>query len=98
MECRRLPNGALTIWYVNGDGNIFYDEYTVATMGSFRFDTENAVLEKIRIGGLDALLVDRYGYKILWFSASGEKLYQLDCNLLTRDEVIALAEAIENSR
>ena len=98
VECRRASNGNLTIWYVDaGDGMIYYNEF-IMTNGTFQTDTEDAVIEDITIGGRDALLIEKYGYKVVWYSPSGEVVYQLEGNQLSREEIIAIAEAIERGR
>ena len=97
QECKRTPDGNLTIRYADaGDGFILYDE--LPNDETRQIDTEDAVTEEIQIGGADAILVDKEGYRIIWYSASGEVLYQLKCNQLSREETIAIAEAIESRR
>lgn len=98
VECKRSSDGDLTIRYTDdGDGMISYDEFVLEN-GTYSNDTEDAATEDIKIGGRDALLVEKDGYQVIWYSASGEVLYQLEGNQLNREVIIAIAEAIESSR
>lgn len=98
VECKRSSDGDLTIRYADaGDGTVFYDEFAL-TNGTYQTDTEDAVTEDITIGGRDALLIEKNGYKVIWYSASGEVAYQLEGNQLSREEILAIAEAIESIR
>lgn len=98
VECVRSSDGNLTIRYADaGDGKVLYDEVILAD-GTYRIETEDAVTEEIQIGGRDALLVEENGYQVIWHSASGEVMYHLEGNRLTREEIVAIAEAIESGR
>ena len=98
VACSRSSDGDLTIRYADADdGMISYDEYS-QTNDTYQGVTEDAVTENITIGGLDALLIERNGYMVIWHSASGEAVYQLGSNRLSREEIIAIAEAIESGR
>ena len=98
VECVRSSEGNLTIRYADaGDGKVLYDE-VILTDGTYRIETEDAVTEEIQIGGRDALLVEKNGYQVVWHSASGEVMYHLEGNRLTREEIVAIAEAIESGR
>lgn len=98
VECVRSSDGDLTIRYADdGGGMVLYDE-VILTDGTYRIETEDAVTEEIQIGGRDALLVEKNGYQVIWHSASGEVMYHLEGNRLTREEIVAIAEAIESGR
>lgn len=98
LECVRSSDGDLTIRYADdGDGKVLYDE-VILTDATYRIETEDAVTEEIQIGGRDALLVEKNGYQVIWHSASGEVMYHLEGNRLSREEILAIAEAIESGR
>ena len=90
--------GNLTVFYTTAqDDQIVY--YVMPTDGTtLRLDTEDAVVENITVSGLDAILVEKNGYQLVWFSADNQWIYQLDVSSLSREEVVALAEAIESRR
>ena len=98
VECVRSSEGNLTIRYADdGGGMVSYDEYVLEN-GTYRNDTEDAATEDVKVGGRDALLVERDGYQVVWYSPSGEVVYQLESNQLSREEILAIAEAIESGR
>lgn len=90
--------GNLTVFYTTAqdDSIVYYEMPTDGT--TLRLDTEDAVTENITISGLDAILVEKHGYQLVWFSADNQWIYQLDVSSLSREEVVALAEAIESGR
>ena len=90
--------GNLTVFYTTAqdDSIVYYEMPTDGT--TLRLDTEDAVTENITISGLDAILVEKRGYQLVWFSADNQWIYQLDVSSLSREEVVALAEAIESRR
>ncbi len=98
VECVRSSDGDLTIRYADdGDGIVSYDEYVLEN-GTYRNDTEDAATEDVNVGGRDALLVERDGFQVVWHSASGDAVCCLEGNRLSREEILAIAEAIESGR
>lgn len=96
--CQTTSNGNISIVYKNSqDDFVFYDEFNT-NGGVYRLDTEDAITESISIAGNEAILIYKYGFKLVWFNSTGSFMYQLDAPALSREEIIELAEAIEERR
>lgn len=103
-----LPEGyTLTAQEISGTGNAsaVYENQAGNSIvfsahsyrGTLRFDTEDAVsVEKITVGTREAVLVEKNGYRLQWLEENA--LYQLTSDALRREEMIDLADQLENSR
>ncbi|MBQ6431192.1 MAG: DUF4367 domain-containing protein [Oscillospiraceae bacterium] len=91
--------GDQTIMYKNLQNEeefVFYNYYPMT--GTLHVDTEDAVVENITIYGYEAILIQKHGYQLVWYYDGGAPLQILSATSLSREEVIALAEAIERRR
>lgn len=80
--------------YVNSEGGriVFSIKPQQRT---FHFDTEEtASTEKMKIGTYDAILVAKNGYRLIWFDAANNVLYQLITDALSKDEIISIADEL----
>ncbi len=97
--CDIASTGDISIIYKDEQDNyIFYDEFSNMDISTLHLDVENAVTESITISGCDAVLINKHGYQLAWFNSDGNKLYQLESATLSREEIINIAEQIENKR
>ena len=94
-ETNRL--GGITAMYVNDSGKyiIFYNDPHIT---AHRVDAEDAAAEKIKIGSCEAVLVSEAGYRLVWLDTINERMYCLETDGLSREEIIQLAKNIESNR
>lgn len=77
--------------YVNlaGDSIVFRISLQQKT---FLFDTEEAnSVKRMKIGKYDAILVEKNGYRLAWFDAENNVLYQLVSDALSQEEIVNIA-------
>lgn len=59
---------------------------------TFLFDTEEAnSVKRMKIGKYDAILVEKNGYRLAWFDAENNVLYQLVSDALSQEEIVNIA-------
>lgn len=59
---------------------------------TFLFDTEEAnSVKRMKIGKYDAILVEKNGYRLAWFDAENNVLYQLVSDALSQEEIVYIA-------
>lgn len=91
-------SGSSAILYENQLGQ-YVHLYTDPYYGSLHVDTEDAVsIEEIQIDSYEAVLTQKNGYQIVWLNTDSNIIYHIDANALGREELIILAENIENFR
>lgn len=87
--------GDIAIIYVNPqDERIAF--FAMPNTSTLQVDTEDAVVENTSVAGCEALLIDKNGYVLVWFSSASNQVRRLDARALSREEILALAEKIEN--
>lgn len=64
--------------------------------GVLHLDTEDAIVEHIRICSCEAVLIWKGEYRLVWINPEKKKVNCLEASALSREEIIDLAEKIEN--
>ena len=82
-----------TCFYKDAAGNVISFMAT-PTEGMLNVDTENAVVKDIELLGHSGILIEKDGYKIVWFDANVSICYQLRSTGLELGEIWILAETI----
>lgn len=82
--------------YINEQGN-YIIFFSGPSTGTLHADNEDAITEHISISNREAILICKNGYKLIWSNSDGSKLYQLETDALTREEIIAIAEKIKEN-
>ena len=84
-----------TCLYKDSDGEVISFMAT-PTEGLLNVDTENATVTDIELLNHKGKLIEKDGYKIVWFDASTSICYQLRTTGIGRGETWALAETVAN--
>ena len=75
---------------------ILYSERTNNNM--LTVDSEGAVTENLTILSYEAVLISKEGYQLVWLNETDERLYRIEADTLSREQIIELAENIEKNR
>ncbi len=93
----KYASGGFTIIYENSRNQYVF--FTENALGSnLGVDNEESTSEHIAILSYDAVLIEKGGYRLVWLNTDFERMCCIEADSLSREEVIALAERIENSR
>lgn len=90
-------SGGFTIIYENSRSQcvIFAERITDSNL---EVDNEKVVTEHIAVLSYEAVLIEKEGYRLVWLNTDIKRMCYIDADALSREEIIALAERIENSR
>lgn len=91
------PAGGVTAIYKNTENDYILLSERRNT-GKLKVDNENADTEHITILSYEAVLIGMEEYQLVWMNSDNERIYRLKVNALSREEIIKLAENIENAR
>ena len=83
----------LTCFYEDKEGNTISFAVTPAE-GMLNVDTENATVTDVKLRGHSGMLIEKDGYKIVWFDANVGIFFQLRTTGLNHGELWSLAEAV----
>lgn len=64
----------------------------------FDVDNENSKMESLTILSYEAVLISKEGFKIVWFVPEKNRICYLESDALSREQIISLAEKLENNR
>ena len=89
--------GGVLLIYENSDGKtVLFSENSYS--GTLNIDNEEAVTERLTILSYEAVLIGKEEYQLVWLDPNNKRIYRLESDALSREQLIALAEKIENNR
>lgn len=90
-------SGGFTSIFENDRGK--YILFTETTLDSnLEIDNEDTITEYITILSYEAVLIQKGGYRLVWLNTDIDRMYCIDTDALSREEIISLAEKNEKNR